>query len=250
MKKFGLKKCGVILALAAALAGCSSPEESSGYSYTPTPPKFYPNPSKPTVTVEASELMNQVIIKWSGENWDGNDKIMRFDLYGVPGNYNPRSFYRDNAYTPFLEGRNAVEYKTVLPSSGDYFFRVEMSYSDREINPYNFIKVSSNSVSYNFTYTPLSAPKNVKAERVSDSEVRISWDSTGAYAYKIYYSDPYAQKKQCGYIGPASYKIISKSFSWFLVTYTIPDQTYFYVTSCDDGGESPYSEGVSYTFKN
>ena len=240
MKKFGLKKCGVILALAAALtalASCSHTEESSGYSYTPTPPASYPTPSTPTVTVEESEYKNAVKVKWTGDNWS-ECAIVRFALQMK--NENEVYYFNDKEY-----GSEDRECLAFINESGVKNFRVKLTYDEGD---YHYSNSYSDVVSYNFTYTPLLAPTNVKAARVSSNKVQISWDSTKAMCYRVYYSGSsdslYKTKTLGATVGKDTTSCeINKPYDMITTIY-------FYVAAYDEGGQSPYSDEVNYTFGN
>ena len=244
MKKFGLKKCGVILALAAALtalASCSHTEESSGYSYTPTPPASYPTPSTPTVTVEESEYKNAVKVKWTGDNWS-ECAIVRFALQMK--NENEVYYFNDKEY-----GSEDRECLAFINESGVKNFRVKLTYDEGD---YHYSNSYSDVVSYNFTYTPLLAPTNVKATRVSSNKIQISWDSTKAMGYKVYCSSTqegslFHYKELVATVGKDTTSCeIDNPYSYDNTITAI----YFYVAAYDEGGQSPYSDEVNYTFGN
>lgn len=222
------KNLSIILCAAAFGAlffGCSHEETSSGYI-----PFVYFTPSKPQVSIAASEYKNGVKVTWSGENWDNsNCKISRFTVTDKNGTtlHNNREVDCDSTHREavfFPEKTRAVDVSVVMK------YLTGTGYA-----------TTSGSASYDFTYAQLSTPTNVNVTKVSDTKVQVSWTSTKAMGYKIWYytsNDPSLSAHQ-------EYKV-GKDKNTFDIDLSEYKYHYFSVAAYDNGGTSAFSEKVQY----
>ena len=178
------------------------------------------------LAVAASKTTNTVKVTWTsnGADW--------YRIY-----YNKS----DDAATAICASKYATSGtdEITLSASGTYYFWIKAADNTETTSAF------SDSVSYDFTYTPLSAPTGLAVEAsTKPNTVKVTWKHNGAKNYWIYYSkkdDPKSAKRHEEY-GAYGYEItLSDSgiyYFWIKAAdgYSINDKT------------SDFSKSISYNF--
>ena len=197
--------------------------DSVSYDFTYTPL------SVPTgLAVEASKVTNTVKVTWTsnGADW--------YRIY-----YNTS----DNAATATCASKYETDgtfgCEITLSDSGTYYFWIKAADSTETTSAF------SDSVSYDFTYTPLSAPTGLAVEAsTKPNTVKVTWKHNGAKNYWIYYSkkdDPKSAKRHEEY-GAYGYEITLSDSGIY----------YFWIKAADgyfiNDKTSDFSKSISYNF--
>ena len=183
------------------------------------------------LAVAASAVINTVKVTWTnnGADW--------YRIY-----YNTS----DDAATAICAKKHETDgtsgCEITLFASGTYYFWIKAADGMVDTVP---TSAFSDSVSYDFTYTPLSAPTGLAVEAsTKPNTVKVTWKHNGAKNYWIYYSkkdDPKSAKRHEEY-GAYGYEItLSDSgiyYFWIKAAdgYSINDKT------------SDFSKSISYNF--
>ena len=195
--------------------------DSVSYDFT-----YTPLPTPTGLAVAASKTTNTVKVTWTsnGASW--------YRIY-----YNKS----DDAATAICASKYATSGtdEITLSASGTYYFWIKAADNTETTSAF------SDSVSYDFTYTPLSAPTGLAVEAsTKPNTVKVTWKHNGAKNYWIYYSkkdDPKSAKRHEEY-GAYGYEItLSDSgiyYFWIKAAdgYSINDKT------------SDFSKSISYNF--
>ena len=195
--------------------------DSVSYDFT-----YTPLPTPTGLAVAASKTTNTVKVTWTsnGASW--------YRIY-----YNKS----DDAATAICASKYATSGtdEITLSASGTYYFWIKAADNTETTSAF------SDSVSYDFTYTPLSAPTGLAVEAsTKPNTVKVTWKHNGAKNYWIYYSkkdDPKSAKRHEEY-GAYGYEItLSDSgiyYFWIKAAdgYSINDKT------------SDFSSSISYNF--
>ena len=195
--------------------------DSVSYDFT-----YTPLPTPTGLAVAASKTTNTVKVTWTSN-----------------GAYWYRIYYNksDDAATAICASKYATSGtdEITLSASGTYYFWIKAADNTETTSAF------SDSVSYDFTYTPLSAPTGLAVEAsTKPNTVKVTWKHNGAKNYWIYYSkkdDPKSAKRHEEY-GAYGYEItLSDSgiyYFWIKAAdgYSINDKT------------SDFSKSISYNF--
>jgi len=186
------------------------------------------------LAVAASTEMNIVKVTWT------NNGAKRYWIY-----YNTS----DDTATATCASRSGISgtygYEITLSASGTYYFWIKAA------DGYNSTDKTSDfsdSVSYDFTYTSLSAPTGLAvAASTETNTVKVTWTNNGAKRYWIYYntSDDTATAT-C-----ASRSGISGTYG-YEITLSASGTYYFWIKAADGYNStdktSDFSDSVSYDF--
>lgn len=137
----------------------------------------------------------------------------------------------------------SLGYSMLLKSSGTYYFWIKAAdgkNDDSATSDFNSLPCS-----YNFTYTPLSAPTGVTVTAsTSQDKVNISCQDNGSHYYYIYYNT----------INDSSSAILEKRTGHLPYEMTLPSSGtyYFWIKSADEisktSATSDFSAVASYTY--
>ena len=133
-------------------------------------------------------------------------------------------------------------YEVPLPSSGTWYFWVTGYKTGKSDS--NYSKVAS----YDFTYTPLTAPASVTAtSALIDNSVKVAWTSTGAVYYWVYWNSTNDSATA------TRAKTYASEYSLYeYINLPQPGTYYFWVKSADsndaDSPTSGFSAAATYTY--
>ena len=186
------------------------------------------------LAVAASTETNTVKVTWT------NNGAKRYWIY-----YNTS----DDTATATCASRSGISgtygYEITLSASGTYYFWIKAADGYNSSDP---ASAFSDSVSYDFTYTSLSAPTGLAvAASTKTNTVKVTWTNNGAKRYWIYYntSDDTATAtcaSRSGTSGTYGYEITLSASG-----------TYYFWIKAADGYDSTdktsdFSSSISYNF--
>ncbi|MBR6200556.1 MAG: InlB B-repeat-containing protein, partial [Spirochaetales bacterium] len=181
---------------------------SCEFTYTPL--------TAPTGVTVTKGVGNRVSVKWTA-----TDAACYWIYYGKTNNSANATCETRYAYSwAATEG-----YQITLTESGTYYFWVKSADGDSKTSN---TSAFSEAASFDFTYTPLTAVTNVKAEQITPTLVRVSWTPNTAAYYGIYIS-------QTNDIQTATYSDYRNSGDGYKTIRMSEDGTYyFWVAATDD----------------
>ena len=181
------------------------------------------------LVVTASTVINTVKVTWT------NNGAKRYRIY-----YNTSDDAATAICAKKLETDGTSGCEITLFASGTYYFWIKAADGMVDTVP---TSAFSDSVSYDFTYTPLPAPTGLAvAASKTTNTVKVTWTSNGAYWYRIYYSTS---------DDAATAICASKYATSGTDEITLSDSgTYYFWIKAADNTEttSAFSDSVSYDF--
>ena len=185
--------------------------------------------SAPTdVAVTASPKQNYAKVTWTSSNESHN-------IY-----YSKTNDHKKKKRKYVLEGNTC---EVPLSSSGTWYFWVTGYKTGKSDS--NYSKVAS----YDFTYTPLTAPASVTATSalIDDNSVKVAWTSTGAVYYWVYWNSTNDSATA------TRAKTYASEYSLYeYINLPQPGTYYFWVKSADsndaDSPTSGFSAAATYTY--
>ena len=218
-----------------AADGYNSTDPASAFSDSVSYDFTYTSLSAPTgLAVAASTKTNTVKVTWT------NNGAKKYWIY-----YNTS----DDTATATCASRSGISgtygYEITLSASGTYYFWIKAADGYNSTDP---ASAFSDSVSYDFTYTSLSAPTGLAvAASTKTNTVKVTWTNNGAKKYWIYYntSDDTATAtcaSRSGISGTYGCEIILSASG-----------TYYFWIKAADGYDSTdktsdFSSSISYNF--
>ena len=220
--------------LICAVIGCNGPVNNSTQTPTPTPTPTPTAKGAYAPTDVKAELdtntVNGITISWTSTGAE------TYRVY-----YNTSN---DSSTAKLLTSSTySSKYSATLSETGTYYFWVRAA---DDYSPSSSLSSFSNVASLSFTYTKLKVPTNVQVE-LSTTElntVTVSWTTTGAERYWVYYGTTN---------DTASAKLDKSVFSTrYSKTFSASATYYFWVKSAngynDTDPTSDFSAVVSYDF--
>ena len=173
MKKY-ISVISAVLLLCAVI-GCNGTVDNSTPTPTPTPTPTAKGAYAPTdVKAELdSNTVNGITISWTST---GAETYRVY--YNTSNDSSTAKVLTDYTYSS--------KYSTTLSETGTYYFWVRAA---DDYSPSSSLSSFSNVASLSFTYTKLKVPTNVQVELSASklNTVTVSWTTTGANYYHVYY---------------------------------------------------------------
>ena len=224
-----------------AAKGTSDTSETSDFSTVVSYNFTYTAlPAPEGLNVAAGSKTNTVSVTWTS-----NDSQNYWIYYNTTDDSSTATCATKYAYSY----QASSGYQISLPSTGKYYFWIKSAtgYSDTaETSDFSSV------VSYDFTYTPLSAPTGLTVETNDDSNsVKLKWTDNNSCYYWLYYNTENDSSTATRATKSAYYYNASTGYT---ITLPLSGTYYFWVKSADGttetSGTSDFSNPVTYFFTN